>query len=593
MNLSFPSVMHALQTHAETKPDRTAFTFLTDGGSMQTDLTFRDLRNRAMSIAAHLERLQCRGQRILLLFSSEQAFVTGFYGCMSADAIPVPVCPVNPKSHRLSLRVIEHIIGDAEPIAVLGDTQAISDLRAAIRSRDAYVQNPDTVKAEDFMGVKLICTDEIPDTCAGRGQFASFPRADDPAYLQYTSGSLSQPKGVVISHGNIIANLELGAYLIGLDTDMVGVGWVPLFHDLGLVCYVLSPVLFGYHSILMSPVLFMLRPVFWLQTISRFRCTHAAAPNFAYELCTKRTSPEQKAELDLSTWRVAGNGGEPVRKSTLDRFSNAFRDCGFRMSSFYPTLGLAETVLFAAAGKNPDQAPASVCLSRQDLEKNLVTPAADNTESACQEMVSCGITGPDHEIAIVNPVSRCRCKSREIGEIWLRGPSIAKGYWNRAAESRQTFGGELADGSGQTFLRTGDMGFLYEEQLYIVGQYKEMIICRGKNIFPQDMEAFAEESHTELRPGFSASFSIGSAEEERIVFVAEVDLGKLAAGGRSLPELAASVWESICRRHEIRPERVVLIKPSTIPRTTSNKVQRGLCREQYLLNKLTILLCYP
>jgi len=272
------------------------------------------------------------------------------------------------------------------------------------------------------------------------------------------------------------------------EADTVAVGWVPLFHDLGLVCYVLGPVLFGYHSILMPPMLFMLRPVLWLQTIAKFRGTYSAAPNFAYELCIKLTKPEQKAGLDLSSWRVAGNGGELVRKSTLERFAAAFKNCGFHINAFYPTLGLAESVLFAAAAKDPGQPPVSLCLSRQSLEKNRVTFAAEDPDAAVREVVSCGRTGSHHEIAIVDPVNGRRCESGEPGEIWLRGPSIAQGYWNRAAESRQTFGGELADRSGQTFLRTGDMGFLYEGQLYIVGRYKEMIICRGKNIFPQDIE---------------------------------------------------------------------------------------------------------
>jgi len=607
MNQSFPSLLHALYAHAETKSDRVVFTFLTDTGR-QTHLTFGELRNRTADIAARLTGLQCRGERVLLLFTSEHAFVTGFYGCMAAGAIPVPVCPVNPNRPRLSLRALRHIAGDAAPLTVLGDTQSLTDLRSVIRGMDQNFQDlridriaedkSPSLGADVFMGAKLVNTDEIEENRESSGQFlpSAFPRADDLAYLQYTSGSVSQPKGVMVSHGNIIANLELGADIVGLDADeadTVAVGWVPLFHDLGLVCYVLGPVLFGYHSILMPPMLFMLRPVLWLQTIAKFRGTYSAAPNFAYELCIKLTKPEQKAGLDLSSWRVAGNGGELVRKSTLERFAAAFKNCGFHINAFYPTLGLAESVLFAAAAKDPGQPPVSLCLSRQSLEKNRVTFAAEDPDAAVREVVSCGRTGSHHEIAIVDPVNGRRCESGEPGEIWLRGPSIAQGYWNRAAESRQTFGGELADRSGQTFLRTGDMGFLYEGQLYIVGRYKEMIICRGKNIFPQDIETFAEESHPELRPGCSASFSVGAADEERIVFVAEVDPGKLAAGSRSLPELAKSVWEGIFRHHEIKPERVVLIKPATLPKTTSNKVQRGQCREQYLLNKLAILLCYP
>ncbi|HEY9422517.1 MAG TPA: AMP-binding protein, partial [Thermoanaerobaculia bacterium] len=400
------------------------------------------------------------------------------------------------------------------------------------------------------------------DLLAGVAPVAPLPEPDPQAlaFLQYTSGSTADPKGVMVTHANLLHNERMIGAAFGMDEESVVVGWLPLYHDMGLIGNVLQPLHAGARCVLMSPVSFLQRPMRWLEAISRYRATTSGGPNFAYELCLRKADPEALAGLDLASWRVAFNGAEPVRPSTLERFAETFAPCGFRPEAFYPCYGLAEATLFVTGGERGSW------------------PRISGSR------VSCGHAWMGQRLAVADPETGMELPTGVEGEIWIAGPSVARGYWKNAEATVQDFNAFLETGEGP-FLRTGDLGVLDGGELYVTGRIKDLIILRGRNLYPQDIELTAERSHPDLRPGNGAAFSVEIAGEERLVVVHEVERRRR----EGFEEVAEAVRRAVAEEHEAQVHEVVLIRTAGLHKTSSGKVQRGLCRRLYLTDGLPVV----
>lgn len=431
----------------------------------------------------------------------------------------------------------------------------------------------------EFGDVQWIETDVLPEGVENRFR-ESAVTGQTLAFLQYTSGSTGSPKGVMVSHENLLHNQRMIQQAFGHNEETTVLGWLPLYHDMGLIGNVLQPLYLGRPCVLMSPIHFMQKPFRWLSAISRYRATTSGAPNFAYDLCVRQISLEERDQLDLSCWSVAFNGAEPIHAGTLDRFSETFGPCGFRREAFYPCYGLAEATLFVAGGAR-GAAPVLKLAEKAALEKGEVIAASQAGGSATR-LVGCGRTAVDQQMIIVNPETLSRCLPGQVGEVWVKGASVAQGYWNRPDTTASTFMATTADTAEGPFLRTGDLGVIQEDELFVVGRLKDLIIIRGRNHYPHDIEATVQESHPSLRPGCGAAFSIPIDAEEKLVVLQEVaDHSSIDLGF-----IAARVGRAVTEHHEVQVYTVVLIKPGTLPKTSSGKVQRHLCRAKFLAHDL-------
>lgn len=554
-----------LRWRAATQGNTEAYTYLQDGEAAEVNLTYAELDQAARAIAGTLQQLGAKGERVLLLFPPGLAYITAFYGCLYAGAVAVPAYP--PRQNRSLLR-LQSIVADAQASFVLTSAAILA------RVEEWLPQNPDLAK------LQWLSTDTIDSAAAA---FWSEPdiRPETLAFLQYTSGSTALPKGVMVSHGNLMHNQEVIRTACAHTEQSTFVGWLPLYHDMGLIGNVMQPLYLGSRCVLLSPVAFLQRPLRWLQAISRYRGQTSGGPNFAYELCVRKIAPEERARLDLSSWRIAFNGAEPVRQETLARFAAAFADCGFRRESFYPCYGLAEATLFVAGGA-PGRSLSAVRVAREALAKGRLSAALEEGQS----LVSCGQPQLEQQIVIVNPDSRQRCAPGEIGEIWLSGGSVAAGYWNRPAETEAVFRARIAGTDEGPFLRTGDLGAWYGGELFVTGRLKDLIIIRGRNHYPQDIEFTVERSDAALRPGCVAAFTRETeAGEEQLVIVQEVENRNRQRGAELIEKIRAAVAEE----HELLPVGVALIKPGSIPKTSSGKIQRRACRAAYLQGELEIV----
>ncbi|MFL5342459.1 MAG: condensation domain-containing protein, partial [Gemmataceae bacterium] len=397
------------------------------------------------------------------------------------------------------------------------------------------------------------------------------------AFLQYTSGSTATPRGVMLTHANLLHNSAVIAQGFDHPHDGTGRGvfWLPLHHDMGLIGGVLQPMFAGGPSVLMPPVAFLSSPLRWLKAISDLRATTSGAPNFAYEYCVRKISPEERVALDLRSWTLAFTGAEPIRADTLDRFAEAFAECGFRREAFYPCYGLAESTLMVT-GSIKGRGPLILSVRKSDLEQGraFVTLADD---SAARRLVGCGRPMIGQSVVIADPATGERRPDGEIGEIWTAGASVAQGYWNQPEATERTFGARLADGSGP-FLRTGDLGFLHDGELFVTGRLKDVLIIQGRNHYPQDIEATVEAAHVAIRPGCVAAFAVEIDGEERLAVAAELE----REFRRSDPApVLASVREAVAGQHGLEPFAVVLLRTGSIPMTSSGKVQRYACRDAF------------
>ena len=549
--------------------ERIAVTFVADDGS-ELSWSYAELWARAGAVAARLPRLEVDAPRALLLFPPGLEFIAGFLGCQIAGWIPVPTC--YPKPGR-SMPRLDSAARDCAPAALLGDA-------ATLRGIDRAKLDPAA------RALPLIATDA--DTQPQR--LAPEQLSVDPdriGLLQYTSGSTSEPKGVMVRHRNLIANLEAIRRGFQIDwqpdrADRVtsAVFWLPFFHDMGLIGGILAPLYVGGRTVLISPRSFLQRPLRWLQLISDYRAEISGAPNFAYQLCVDRISPEHVDRLDLTHWRLAFCGAEPILWRTLHDFGNRFASCGFSASTFYPCYGLAEATLLAAGGEGPGE-PEPLKVQRRALGEGRVVLEEAGRGERVQRLVSCGRAALGTEIRIVDPKRRSELDERQIGEIWLRGASIATGYWNREQERPECFGAEI-EGSEGGFFRTGDLGFLHRNELYVTGRLKDVVILRGRNHFPQDIEATVREALGE-QAGACAAFAVEGPRGEALAIVAEVPRHSDSA---ALPEMVRTIRRQVIDVHEVDPRHVWLARPAAVPVTSSGKVQRSRCREQFLAEQL-------
>ncbi|HEV7787209.1 MAG TPA: fatty acyl-AMP ligase, partial [Thermoanaerobaculia bacterium] len=467
--------------------ERLAFTFLADGEEPVEQLTYAGLDRRARSVGADLQRLGAAGERVLLLFPPGLDFIAAFLGCLYAGAVAVPAYPPSPGRGTGRLR---SLLEDARPRLAL----TVSSMLDRVERELSEVAEPPPVRA----------IDTLPPGPPGSAEDWRPPAVDPStlAFLQYTSGSTSTPKGVRITHGNLLANERAIQRAFGQSEESVVVGWLPLYHDMGLIGNVLQPIWCGGSCVLMSPLAFLQKPSRWLAAVSRFRATTSGGPDFAYALSVRKVPPAERAGLDLSSWRVAFNGAEPVRAATLDAFASVFEPCGFRRQAFYPCYGLAEATLFVSGGD-------------PDIEPN-IAPRVRVEEG--KPRVGCGRAWPGERLAIADPETGRRAPAGREGEIWVAGPSVADGYWNRPEETARTFGARLAETGEGPFLRTGDLGLLGSDgELFVTGRLKDLIVVRGRNLYPHDLERTAEESHPALRSGGAAAFSVEADGEERLV----------------------------------------------------------------------------
>lgn len=588
------SLVAVAREWAQHQPDQPAYTFLLDGESEEATLTYAQLDRHARAIAARLQAMGVTdGRRALLLYQPSLDYVAAFMGCLYAGAVAVPSYPPDPFRMERTFPRFHAIVTDSAASAVL-TTAMILDLAGEL-----FDEHP------DLQPLQRLATDEIPDDEADAWQ-PSTVNGSTLAFLQYTSGSTAQPKGVMLTHDNLLANLAMIREGFGITSDDVGMIWLPPYHDMGLIGGVLQPLYAGFNVVLMSPLDFLQRPLRWLRAISRYRATVSGGPNFAYDLAARKVTDAQKATLDLSTWKVAFNGAEPVRRETMERFSQVFAPCGFRPEAFYPCYGLAEGTLIVSGGRR-GQGARYARVKASALGAGQAVPAAEDDPDS-QPAVSCGAALGEERILIVDPEMRQPLPDGQVGEVWVTGPNVAVGYWNRPQETAETFHAvpepdtdanfpeKLASVSEARFLRTGDLGFILDGELLIAGRIKDLIIIDGQNHYPQDIELTVEKSHPALRPGCAAAFPITVDGQERLAVAVEVAKnlqpaqdGQATSDDALDPEaLRAAIRRAVTAGHDLRVHAIALLKAGSIPKTSSGKIQRHACRQGFLAGTLEL-----
>jgi acyl-CoA synthetase (AMP-forming)/AMP-acid ligase II len=575
VNQQLDTLVDLLQMRADLDPNGLAYTFLIDGEREGPSFTYATLDEAARAVAMALREHGIRpGDRALLVYPPSLDFIPAFFGCLYAGVIAVPAYPPQPTQASRTLPRLLSIIGDADVGIVLTNT-AIAEGASSLRRHTAAID-----------AVPWLCTDRVDLSLASSWTPPRFD--DDPlAFLQYTSGSTASPKGVMVSHRNLLHNLASANHAAENDESTVSVSWLPVIHDMGLIEGMLGPAYSGYPAYLMAPASFLQRPMRWLRAITRYRATTSGGPNFAYDLCVRKITDAQRAELDLSSWRIAYNGAEPIRRDTLLAFHDRFRGIGFRWRSFYPVYGLAESTLLVSTGGTGYE-PVLRDADPDRLARGELRDAARPTMST-RPLVSSGPASFGTRIVIVDPETFEPCMEGRIGEIWVSSPSVARGYWRREDETRETFGARLANGDGP-FLRTGDLGLLSDGELFVTGRLKDLLIVRGLKHFPQDIELTAERQDDALRPGCSAAFAIDGEEGEAVGIALEVD-------PRALPidpseqqvryeAITRAVRQAVSEHHGVTLSIVSLLPLGAMPKTSSGKLRRRDCRVAILNGSL-------
>ncbi|MDQ2819988.1 MAG: AMP-binding protein [Pseudomonadota bacterium] len=583
-----------LQYHAHSKPHQIAYTFLRDDGKID-EITYGALAQRATRLAMHLAAQAPQGSRMLLLYPAGLEFITVYFACLLGGMIAVPA--TIPHKSRASLR-LQALLADAEPALILTSSDCAASVQASLMLIDAGHRS-------------CVTTDTISlATHASPLQDIPLPviTPDMTAFLQYTSGSTALPKGVEITHFNIASNAEAIRRSFGFSPASVMVSWLPLFHDMGLIGSVVAPMVVGFHAVLMAPAAFLKNPASWLQAITRYRATCAGAPNFGWDYCAKKIGPDAIEGLELSSLQVAYNGSEPVRASTLRAFVDAFGSVGMRATAQFPCYGMAEATLFISGGP-AGRAPIVRTISKSMLEGNHVRDAEAGSDNA-REVVSSGQVAFGHEVVIVDPESLRPAGRNRVGEVWASGPSIARGYWQRPEQSEATFGNYLASTRQGPFLRTGDLGFLSDGELFITGRLKDLVIVNGRNVYPQDVEEVLERAIDFIAPNMCAAFSVEVDGQERLAIVAEANRtlvraaqqharsGETTADSNDavLARIEASARHAclvIAQQFDVSVSLLVFVKPGSFPRTTSGKVQRSRCKELTLTGQLDVAYVLP
>lgn len=565
------TLVDLLRWRADQEPLRCAYRFLHAGEEEEGHFTYSKLEVRAQAIAAWLQTRVRPGDRVLLLLPPGLDYIAAFFGCLFAGAIAVPAYPPKRRSNRGEGR-IEAIIRDASPATILAAVTIAEKI-----SQDAAAANP-------FTGIPCDEVEKISSALAGEWRAPAVAR-ETTAFIQYTSGSTSLPKGVMVSHANLLENQRMIQQVCGHDSASTFVGWLPLYHDMGLVGNMLQPLFIGAPCILMSPAAFIQKPVRWLRAISTYRAHTSGGPNFAYDLCVRKISLEEREGLDLSSWMVAFNGAEPVRQETLKRFADAFRPYGFRESALSPCYGLAEASLIVSCKRRLAR-PSTVRIDARAAERHRVEEQGSE-ERAALTVVGCGPAVINTDILVVDPQTRTVCPTGDIGEVWIHGLGVAQGYWNRPQDTQETFGARLATDDERTFLRTGDLGFMRNGELFVTGRLKDVIIIRGMNHCAEDIEWSVQQCSAAILG--VAAFAALEAGEERLVIAAELH----HSAESQIAEITARIRQAISERHEAQAHAIVFVKAGGIPRTSSGKVQRKLCRQQYLAAELELAFGTP
>ncbi|RKH68628.1 non-ribosomal peptide synthetase, partial [Corallococcus llansteffanensis] len=565
-------MLDLLAERTEQRPHAPLFTLVGDEEGEQEIMDRATLQRRAQGIAAVLQQQAAPGERAVLLYPPGLEYVAGFFGCMAAGLVAVPAYPPDPLRLERTLPRLQAIIQDAQATVVLTTSFIASMAETLCES------------APELRALRWVATDALPEGVED-GWRSPALREDSLAFLQYTSGSTGTPKGVELTHGNLLHNLRLIHGAFRMREDSAGVIWLPPYHDMGLIGGILGTLHGGFATTLMSPLTFLRRPMRWLETLSRTGGTISGGPNFAFDLCVRKSTPEQREALDLSRWEVAFCGAEPIRPETLDRFAEAFAPAGFRREALYACYGLAEGTLIvsgAAAGTPP-------VVQALDVDRLLEGRAvpAEPGQAETRSLVGCGRALEDQDLIVVNTGTLRPCAPGEVGEVWVKGPSVARGYWNHPEESQRVFQARTATGEGP-FLRTGDLGFLRADQeLFVTGRLKDLIIIRGRNHHPQDIELTAEQASPALRPGCGAAFSVEVDGEERLSIVYEVD--RRRQEHLPIEDVARAVAQHVAEHHELQLHTLTLIEPGSLPKTSSGKIQRRASRSALQAGELPVV----
>ena len=584
--VEFSTLVDILRWRALQQPEQRTYTYLFDGESEGDQLTYAALDFQARSIGALLQSYRAGTERALLLYPAGLEFVAAFFSCLYAGVIAVPLPPPNLVQPQRTLPRIRAIIGNAQPSIVLTTSAIFSN------AQELFAQAPELQK------MHWLATDTVSSSLAQEWRDPAVTR-NTVALLQYTSGSTAEPKGVMISHGNLLHNSSYINRLLALIPDSVTVSWLPAFHDMGLTNGIIQPVYKGRPCYLMPAASFLMRPIRWLRAISRYKATISGGPNFAYELCARGITPEELETLDLSSWDVAYTGAEPVRADTLRRFAATFAACGFRSSAFHPCYGLAEATLLVSGGSLRDEIFRTIQVGA--FEQNSVVEACASDKNV-RTLVGSGHALQDTKIVIADPQSLTTCAPDQVGEIWVSGPSVTEGYWNRPEDTERACRAYLQDTGEGPFLRTGDLGFLKDGELFVTGRLKDLIIISGRNLYPQDIELTVEQSHPALRPACCAAFSVDRTGEEQLIIAAEVD-PRYRPAVRNPPDEEArahpnarlpldveavvrAIRREVSEQHDVRVHTVLLLRAGRIPKTTSGKVQRHACQASFLKGTL-------
>ncbi|OKI46062.1 fatty acyl-AMP ligase [Micromonospora sp. CB01531] len=561
------SILSSFRRLRETTPQRRIFTYVDDIGDDQDVLTVEQLGQAADRVVAALRAWGfAPGDRAILVYPPSLDFIEAFLGCLAAGVIPVPVYPPNPFKLKKDLAGFASITADAGARGALTTTGY---------DRSRSVGAVTTLISKDtprWPALPWHRTDRLRDP-AGPVVWHEPARLDQPAFLQYTSGSTATPRGVIISHGNLAHELAANATDLGLGPHVRGVFWVPQYHDLGLISVILSTIAGNAQTTLMSPLTFLQNPAVWFDVMARVRATHTAAPNFAYELAVRRTTPEQRARWDLRSLRTVMSAAEPIRQSTMDSFFAAFAGTGLTRDAFFPAYGLAEHTVSVSMGGS-----SVLRLDTAALESGRVVESSDGVS-----IFGCGrVTKPAAVVRIVDPASRIPCEPGEVGEVWVDSPTKGLGYWGMAEQSYETFQARLAGGydDGRGYLRTGDLGFFHDSELFITGRSKDMIIVRGRNLYPVDIEDSVRDCHPLIRPGGVAAFGADIEGSEQLVLFVEARRDRPSAA--EADEIVQAVRRRVYAEFQLGCHAVVLGRAGTVRKTTSGKVRRLACRQAYL-----------
>jgi len=566
---NFSSVVDLLRDRAESQPDQLAYRFLADGETESGTLTYQQLHQQALQIASYLQSFLSAGDRVLVVYpySAGLEFIAAFFGCLYAGVIAVTD---NPPVSTQAIPKLQTRLESSQCRAILSTETLIQQ-----------IQTQFSVETRHGASLRWVATDTLFSQNLATQWKEPQINGDTIAFLQYTSGSTGTPKGVMVTHQNVIHNSDIIYNAFGHNPNSRGLIWLPLFHDMGLIGGVIQPLYGGFPVTLMSPISLVQKPFRWLEAISQYQATTSGGPNFAYDLVCRTATPEKLEKLDLSSWDIAFSGAEPVRLETLKRFAEIFGPSGFKPEAFYPCYGMAETTLFISGG-NKHQTPHILSVDAVALEQNqVIIQPSTKTRS----LVSCGFPWLGDEVIIVDPEQLTRRDENQVGEILVSGKGVGLGYWGKPEDTETTFK-VYVDGQGP-YLRTGDLGFLHEGELYITGRIKDMMILWGRNRYPQEIEATLDTCHPAIRPGHSAAFSIETEIGEQLIIASEIERRYLR--NLNVEEVVNTIRQAVAEQNTVDVFAIVLLKTTTIPKTTSGKIQRRACRTKFLEGSLDIV----